>query len=111
MTKYGILFVLSFISITIAICSGPVVPVIKLKNKTLQDIDVQVIIGFDSYVYASARINSLSTTVVKVPGIPGTVTVQYTRSGLMANNVIRVPVVAGTELVFDDVSFSIVQPQ
>jgi hypothetical protein len=111
MEIYKKIFVLGVMSISACIQSVPQVPVIKLTNTTIVPIDVQVILGADAYVYNQATVMPLSSTIVKVPGIPGTFTVQYTRSGLMANNVIQVPVVEGTQIIFDESSYAIAQPK
>lgn len=83
------------------------VALLQLKNKTLQPIDVAVMLG--ELIYAQTRVDALSSATVKVPGVPGKFDVQFTREGLMGNS-IEVPVVVGTQLVFDDGTFVIVQP-
>lgn len=95
--------------LSLALNGGAHVPVIQLKNKTLNAIDVAVMLGESPY--DQTRVAALSSTIIKVPGIPGTFTVQYSRGDLMANNVIEVPVVEGTGLIFYDTSYEIVKPK
>lgn len=107
MTIQRVLCVIMVVGISAAM-SLQAVAVLKLKNKTIRPIDVALMLG--EYIYDQVRVDAISPAVLKVPGIPGTFTVQFTRSGLMGNT-IQVPVVAGTELLFDENTFSIVQPK
>lgn len=97
------------------------VPTLQLINKTgrktgypSQVIAVDVILGFDKSVYAHVDLAPFSSTPIKVPGIPGTFTLQYSRGGLMGSTdtgIIQVPVVEGTQLIFYDDSYEIKKPK
>lgn len=114
MQKYMLMLILS----VGAVNEASTVPSIQLVNKTgnktgypSQTMYVEVILGFDKSIYSSVQLIPFASLPLKVPGIPGTFTLRYTRGDLMANTEIQVPVVEGTRLIFYDDSYQIVQPK
>lgn len=117
MRNYMVILLLGMMSLQ----AGFQVPTVQLINKTgkktgypAETLVVEVILGFDKSVFSHVDLPAFASLPIKVPGIPGTFTLQYTRGGLMGNTdtrIIQVPVREGTQVIFYDDSYEIRQPK